>query len=148
VEVLETHIDDWNPEIWPHVSERLMNAGALDVSLTPIQMKKGRPGFRLKVLCEPALSPGLKHVIFSETTAIGLRFHRQQRMTLPRRKIYLQTPWGPVEAKETQTPSGPVITAEYEACRLLAITKNISLRSVYDACAQAGATRDNARKHD
>ncbi|HEB69044.1 MAG TPA: nickel pincer cofactor biosynthesis protein LarC [Desulfobulbus sp.] len=148
VEVLETHIDDWNPETWPHVSRQLMIAGALDVSLTPIQMKKGRPGFRLKVLCEPALSLELKQVIFSETTAIGLRFHRQQRMTLPRRKIYLKTPWGEVEAKEIQTPAGPLITPEYESCSALAISKKIPLRSIYDACVQAGATRDNARKHD
>ncbi len=148
VEVLETHIDDWNPEIWPHVSERLMNAGALDVSLTPIQMKKGRPGFRLKVLCEPALSLELKHVIFSETTAIGLRFHRQQRMTLPRRKTHIETPWGPVEAKETQTPTGPVITPEYEACRQLAKQKKIPLRTVYAACAQADGTKGSSRKYN
>jgi len=148
VEVLETHIDDWNPEIWPHVSRQLMSAGALDVSLTPIQMKKGRPGFRLTVLCEPARSLELKNIIFSETTAIGLRFHRQQRMTLPRRNIYLETPWGQVEAKEVQTPAGPVITPEYESCSELAILKKIPLRSVYDACVQAGATKDNSRKHD
>lgn len=148
VEVLETHIDDWNPEIWPHVSERLMNAGALDVSLTPIQMKKGRPGFRLKVLCEPALSLELKHVIFSETTAIGLRFHRQQRMTLPRRTVNLETPWGKIAAKETLTSAGPVITPEYEACRKLTEEHNISLQSVYRACARAGTTEDNSRNPD
>lgn len=148
VEVLETHLDDWSPETWPHVSARLMEAGALDVSLTPIQMKKGRPGFRLTVLCEPAQSLALKNLIFTETTAIGLRFHRQQRMTLPRKTVCLETPWGPVQAKEIRTPAGPVITPEYEACRQVAREQNIPLRSVYGACAQAAETKDTPRQHD
>lgn len=132
VEVLETHLDDWSPEVWPHVSERLMEEGALDVSLIPIQMKKGRPGFLLKVLCEPAVSLQLKHLIFKETTAIGLRFHREQRLTLPRSRVTVQTPWGLVEGKEIETPDGQVITPEYESCRRLAGSKNIPLKMVYN----------------
>ncbi len=131
VEVLETHLDDWSPETWPHVSEQLMAAGALDVSLTPIHMKKGRPGFVLKVICEPAFSLQLKNLIFSETTAIGLRFHRQLRQTLPRRAIAVETPWGMIEGKEIETPTGTVITPEYEACRKLAKEKKISLKTIY-----------------
>ncbi len=148
VDVLETHLDDWSPETWPHVSAQLMAAGALDVSLTPIQMKKGRPGFLLKVLCEPAQSFQLKNLIFTETTAIGLRFHRQQRMTLPRRTIDLKTSWGTVAAKEIQTQAGPVITPEYEACRQLAKKKNIPLQTVYAACARAAGTDDGPRRHN
>ena len=127
IEILETHLDDWNPEIWPHVSEQLMAAGALDVSLTPIQMKKGRPGYLLKVICEPAGSLALKTCILSETTAIGLRFHRQQRMTLPRKRVTVKIPWGMVEGKEIQTPTGTVITPEYESCRKMAKEKKNSI---------------------
>jgi uncharacterized protein (TIGR00299 family) protein len=131
VEILETHLDDWNPETWPHVSKRLMTAGALDVSLTPIQMKKGRPGFELKVICESARALALKQIILTETSAIGLRFHRQQRMTLPRKKVEIKTPWGMVEGKEIKTPGGTVVTPEYESCRALAIQKKIPLQRIY-----------------
>lgn len=133
VEVIETHLDDWNPEIWPHVSEQLLESGALDVSLVPIQMKKGRPGFLLKVICSPEHSHLLKKAIFRETTAIGLRFHRQQRMTLPRKAVMVNTPWGTVTAKAIETAGGTVITPEYEPCRRLAKEKNISIQDIYRA---------------
>ena len=131
VEILETHLDDWNPETWPHVSEQLMVAGALDVSLTPIQMKKGRPGFALKVISAPGNALQLKQIILTETSAIGLRFHSQQRMTLPRQKITMKTPLGLIEGKEIITPDGPVITPEYESCRRLAQRLNLPISHIY-----------------
>ncbi len=133
VEVIETHLDDWNPEAWPHVSEQLLESGALDVSLVPIQMKKGRPGFLLRVICSPEYSHPLKKVIFRETTAIGLRFHCQQRMTLPRKAVTVDTPWGEVAAKAIETAEGEVITPEYEACRKLAKEKNVPFQNIYRA---------------
>jgi len=131
VEILETHLDDWNMETWPHVSKRLMTAGALDVSLTPMQMKKGRPGFELKVISTPADTLILKEIILTETSAIGLRFHRQQRMTLPRKKIKIKTAWGMIEGKKIKTPGGSMITPEYESCRVLAEKRNIPLQRIY-----------------
>ncbi|HHB75054.1 MAG TPA: nickel pincer cofactor biosynthesis protein LarC [Desulfobulbus sp.] len=131
VEIMETHLDDWNPETWPHVSKRLMTAGALDVSLTPIQMKKGRPGFALKVISTPVDALKLKQIILTETSAIGLRFHRQQRTTLPRKKITVQTPLGLIEGKEIITPDGPVRTPEYENCRRLAQRLNLPISHIY-----------------
>ncbi len=131
VEVMETHLDDWNPEVWPHVAERLMAAGALDVSLVPMQMKKGRPGFLLRVICDPAHSIGLREIVFTETSAIGLRFHRMQRMTLPRGEVRVETPWGSVRAKRIDTPAGPVLTPEYEDCRQLARQHGIPLARIY-----------------
>jgi hypothetical protein len=133
VEVIETHLDDWNSEIWPHVSERLLKSGALDVSLVPIQMKKGRPGFLLRVICSIEHSHLLKKIIFRETTAIGLRFHRQHRLTLPRKAVMVNTPWGTVAAKAVETAEGKIITPEYEACRKMANEKNISIQSIYRA---------------
>ncbi len=131
VEVMETHLDDWNPEVWPHVAERLMAAGALDVSLVPMQMKKGRPGFLLRVISDPAHTIGLREIVFTETSAIGLRFHRMQRMTLPRREVRVETPWGSVRAKRIDTPAGPVVTPEYEDCRQLARQHGIPLARIY-----------------
>jgi uncharacterized protein (TIGR00299 family) protein len=136
VEVIETHLDDWNPEYWPYVSGRLMRAGALDVSLVPIQMKKGRPGFLLRLLADPACAAHLKELVLSETTAIGLRFHTVQRMTLPRIIIELETPWGKVHAKKVDTPEGGRITPEYEDCARLAEEHNIPLQKIYAAVAK------------
>ena len=133
VEVIETHLDDWNPEFWPHVSERLMTAGALDVCLIPIQMKKGRPGFLLRVIAEPATRQPLTTLLFSETSAIGLRWRREQRMTLPRESVTVPTPWGDLAAKKITTPNGEVITPEYEACRKIAAAHQVPLQTVYAA---------------
>ncbi len=136
VEVIETHLDDWNPELWPHVAAKLMEEGALDISLTPMQMKKGRPGFLLCLLADPAHAMHLKNIILSETSAIGLRFHTVQRMTLPRTIIELTTPWGTVRAKKVRSSRGIRITPEYEDCVKLAEHHNIPLQTMYTAIAQ------------
>ncbi len=131
VEILETNLDDWNPEGFPHICERLLQEGALDVNLTPIQVKKGRPGFKLQVICNPATSLSLKQIILSETTAIGLRFRKEHRLTLPRETVEVQTPWGAVMAKKVTTPQGPVIYPEYEECRRIAKLHDVPLQAVY-----------------
>jgi hypothetical protein len=133
VEVIETHLDDWNPEFWPHVSQRLMGAGALDVCLIPIQMKKGRPGFLLRVIAEPTDRQAVTTLLFKETSAIGLRLRREQRITLPREIITVTTPWGPVTAKKITTPDGVMVTPEFEACRAVADAHQVPLQSVYAA---------------
>jgi len=138
VEILETHLDDWNPEFWPHLSALLMESGALDVSLTPIQMKKGRPGFRLSVICEPHLALSCKELLLAETSAIGLRFQRQQRLTLPRRQVMVESPWGPVPVKEISALNGGHhCTPEYEACREVAARVGLPLQEVYAAVLSA-----------
>jgi uncharacterized protein (TIGR00299 family) protein len=131
VEVIETALDDWNPETWPHVADQLFHSGALDVILIPIHMKKGRPGFLLKTICEPSHTHVLKQVILSETSSIGLRFHTEQRMTLPRELVTVQTKFGPVQAKKIATPSGTVITPEFEECRRVALEMKIPIKDVY-----------------
>lgn len=136
VEVIETHLDDWNAELWPHVSDRLMAAGALDVGLIPMHMKKGRPGFLLRVIVDAAHRQAVTTVLFNETSAIGLRIRKEQRMTLPREIITVATPWGDIPAKKITTPSGVVITPEYEACRTVALAREIPLQAVYAAIRQ------------
>ena len=135
VAVIETHLDDWNPELWPHVSQQLMDAGALDLSLTPMLMKKGRPGFLLRVIVDRAHAQALKAMILTETSSIGLRFHVMERMTLPREIIKLTTPWGPVQAKKVVVGGRNRITPEYEDCRRLAKEQNIPLQEIYTAVA-------------
>lgn len=140
VEVLETNIDDWSPEGYPFLCEQLFSAGALDVSLTPIQMKKGRPGFKLEVICPPHHSMQLRRIIFSETSAIGLRHRRQQRQTLPRQRVEVATPWGVLTAKQVRTPEGVKICPEYEECCRIARKNSVSLHSVYEAVKQQGSS--------
>lgn len=133
VEVIETNLDDWNSEGFPHLCELLFDAGALDVSLSPLIMKKGRPGQLLRIIVPPLHALALKEIILSETTAIGLRFHREGRMTLAREATIVNTPWGKIMAKKVQTPRGAVIYPEYEACRKVALEQNIPLSHVYSA---------------
>ncbi|MBU1233459.1 MAG: nickel pincer cofactor biosynthesis protein LarC [Proteobacteria bacterium] len=138
VEVIETHLDDWNSEGFPYLSDLLFSQGALDVSLSPLIMKKGRPGQLLRVIADPAHTLELKQTILSETTAIGLRFRREERMTLAREAVMISTPWGEISAKKVETPKGTVIYPEYEACRKVAEKNKIPLSRVYQAvsCSQ------------
>jgi len=131
VEVIETNLDDVSPEILSYLSELLFDQGALDVSFTPIQMKKGRPGFTVQVISSQPFSHQLKQTIFSQTTAIGLRSRKEERTTLSRTKILVKTPWGDVDAKQVQTPDGIVIYPEFEACRKIAKEKGIPLQRIY-----------------
>lgn len=131
VEVIETNLDDWSPEGFPYLCELLFDKGALDVSLCPIHMKKGRPGFSLQIISPPAAAHLLKDIILSETTAIGLRFRNESRRTLQREKIAVMTQWGNIAAKKVQTPSATVIYPEYEACRKIALEFKVPLQEVY-----------------
>lgn len=142
VEVLETHLDDWSPEGWPYLSSQLMEAGALDVCLIPMQMKKGRPGFLLRIIGETAYRPALSDLIFRETSAIGMRLHCEQRLTLPRKMITISTCWGDLPAKEICTPDGNFVTPEYEACRKVALTHQVPLQAVYAAVYRAAARQE------
>ena len=132
VDVIETNLDDWSPEGFPYLFERLFEQGALDVTLTSIQMKKGRPGFMLQVISSPAHAHQLKEIILSETTAIGLRFRKESRMTLQREKVTVTTVWGDITAKKVQTPTGQVIYPEYEECRKIACQHKVPLTEVYN----------------
>ncbi len=136
VEIIETHLDDWNSEGFPYLCELLFKQGALDVSLTPMIMKKGRPGQQLRVICHQAHGLQLKQTILSETTAIGLRFRTEARLTLEREQVTVNTQWGKVAAKKVQTPAGPVIYPEYEACREIAESVHVPLQQVYRAVVQ------------
>lgn len=130
---LETNIDDMNPELYGYVLDKLFALGALDVCLTPVQMKKNRPGVVLNVLIEPALESGVLELIFKETTSLGVRIQEVRRAELSRRIETIQTPYGPCQVKCVLLPDGERrVIPEYEACRRIAEDFRMPIRKVYD----------------
>jgi uncharacterized protein (TIGR00299 family) protein len=131
--VIETNIDDMNPEFYDYVVERLFAAGARDVSLSPIQMKKNRPGTLLRSICEPALRDTLAEIIFQETTTIGLRYYPVKRVTLKRAAARVKTKFGTIKVKVIAALDGTRrATPEYEDLKRIAAAKNIPLKVLYD----------------
>jgi len=132
--MLETNIDDLNPEMYEYVMERLFAAGARDVFLSTIHMKKNRPGILLQVLCEPVDRERLSTIIFTETSTLGLRSYAVARVALRRESTNITTSYGPVRVKLAHGPDGRVNAApEYEDCKRLAQEKNVPLKVVYEA---------------
>jgi hypothetical protein len=131
---IEANLDDLSPEITGVTVERLLAAGALDVWLTPIQMKKSRPGVLLSVLCEEADVSRLSDLLFTETSTFGVRIERLIRLKLERRFREVQTPFGPVTVKEGLR-RGEVIqhAPEFESCRQAAERAGVAVRVVYEA---------------
>lgn len=130
--VAQTNLDDMNPEILPYLMDRLLQAGALDVWLTSIQMKKGRPGVQLSLLARPGLVNTLVDIVLAESTTLGVRAYPVQRRALARRAETIQTPWGRVQVKAVQRGDKTELIPEYEACRRLAEKTGRPLQEVYD----------------
>jgi uncharacterized protein (TIGR00299 family) protein len=132
--MLETNIDNLNPEFYEHVMGRLFVAGALDVFLSPIQMKKNRPATLLHALCRPAQAEALAGILYAETSTLGIRQQTLIRHALPRWSETVHTPFGPVQVKFARWGEGQVKFApEYEDCLRLAIEHGVPLREVYRA---------------
>ena len=131
--LIETNIDDMNPEFYNYVFERLLALGALDVWMTPVQMKKMRPAVTLSVLIDPGLQDAATELLFKETTTIGLRIREVDRIELPRETRTVSTPFGPCVVKWVMLPGGEErLIPEYEECRRIAREKEIPLRRVYE----------------
>lgn len=131
VTVLETTIDDLNPQVIGYVTERLLAEGALDVFVVPVQMKKNRPGSLLTVLCDKDTTQAMREILFHETSTIGIRTRRERRDCLEREIIPVSTPWGVVRVKESRW-NGTVTTfaPEYEDCRAIAQANSVPLKQV------------------
>ena len=131
--LMETNIDNMNPEILGYILERLLEIGALDVFMTPIFMKKNRPGTLLSILITPDKLDEAISVVFAETTSMGVRFQRLERRKLPRELILVETSFGPVRVKVSNAGMEKrILSPEYEDCREIAIRKAIPLRKVYE----------------
>ncbi|RJP87089.1 MAG: nickel pincer cofactor biosynthesis protein LarC [Desulfobacteraceae bacterium] len=137
VTIIETSIDDMNPEIYGYLMERLFAGDALDVNLIPVFMKKNRPGTLLQVLCHQQAREALIRIILTETTTLGVRYYTVERRLLAREAVTLETGYGPVKAKKVKTPDGAFrVVPEYEACREIAQKNNIPIRVVYEKIVQ------------
>jgi uncharacterized protein (TIGR00299 family) protein len=138
VEVLEANIDDMNPEFYGHVIQRLLDAGALDVYLTPVYMKKNRPGVVLSVSCLAEDSERLAALVFAETTTIGIRRVKTERWALAREYATVQTPYGEVGVKIARLGGQVVnVSLEYEDCRRLALEHGVALKEIHAAATVA-----------
>lgn len=131
--LLETSIDDMNPELYGHLMEQLLAGGALDVNVLPAQMKKNRPGQLLRVLVSEGLRESILQILFSETTSLGVRIQEVERHSLPRHTIRVQTPFGHLPVKVATNPKGePTLAPEYDACQRAARRHKVPLRRVYE----------------
>ena len=132
--VINSNIDDSSGEDLGYVLEKLMDAGALDVSYAPIFMKKNRPAYRLEVICRAEIREKLSEIIFDETTTIGVRYYLVQREELARVRTLVDTELGQIEAKQVSTTSGHTYTyPEYESMKSIASELGISMKSVRTA---------------
>jgi len=131
--VIKTNVDDMNPEISGFVMDLLLEKGALDVSFTPIFMKKNRPGILLEVICWPRDFDIMSGLILTQTTSIGVRYHTCERIVLEREIVTKDTSLGPVQVKRITDLENQVrYMPEYEACKEVSLKENIPLRDVYD----------------
>lgn len=127
VSVLEANIDDSNPQVLAYASERLMESGALDVTLQPIVMKKGRPGTLLRALARPEDRERMASLIFQETSTFGLRIYSAERRVQCRRWTEVSTPYGKIRVKIS---GDGAYAPEYEDCRKLALECGAPLKQV------------------
>jgi uncharacterized protein (TIGR00299 family) protein len=132
--LLETNLDDMNPELQPALLNALFAAGALDAWLTPIIMKKGRPALLITALAPPDRTEAVAEAVLRHSTSFGLRLSRCERRCLEREMRQVETPWGPVAVK-VGFLGGRVITAspEYEDCARLAEQQGVPVRRIYAA---------------
>lgn len=149
ITVLEANIDDQSPEQHGHVMERLLEAGALDVTLTPTQMKKNRPGVVLSVLAKPKDADAMRSLILTETTSLGVREQEMRRRTLSRDTIEVVTQFGKARVKVGHLPGGAHKYApEFEDCRALAHKTGAPLREIYVAAETAARiVHEGSHKH-
>ncbi len=131
VVIVETNIDDMNPEIFPYVIERLLESGGLDAYIIPIIMKKGRSGILLSVLVSRSKLDTILQVVFSQTTTIGVRIQPAERRKLSRSQEEIQTQFGKVTAKVVINNGIRRIVPEFEECNRIAKEKGLPLIQVY-----------------
>jgi uncharacterized protein (TIGR00299 family) protein len=133
VEVLETTIDDMNPQLYGHLTESLFESGAVEVFLTPVQMKKGRPGVLVTALCDPRRASAVIERLFGESSTIGVRVRREGRIELRRSVAEVETPLGRFRVKTITLPTGEERRVpEYDDLRRVAIATGRPLIEVME----------------
>jgi len=131
--LIETNIDDMNPEFFPAVEEKLLKAGALGVFRTPIQMKKGRGGFKLSIICERKDIDTFTDILFRETTTIGIRIHHIERKKLDRKIKKIKTKVGEAKVKLAYLEDELMnVAPEFDSCKKLAKKTGMPVKEIYD----------------
>ncbi len=138
---IETNLDDVSPQVLGAVMQQILAAGALDVWFTPVQMKKSRPGTMLSALCDEGAVEKIADIIFTETTAFGVRMEKIARLKLTRKFETVKTAHGEVTVKLGFKGDHLLqIAPEFESCRAVAERVGVPLREVHLAALQAGRT--------
>ncbi|MDA8077781.1 MAG: nickel pincer cofactor biosynthesis protein LarC [Nitrospiraceae bacterium] len=142
VTIIETNIDDMNPQVYEYLSSLLFEAGARDVSLTPVMMKKMRPAVMLSVICGQEKRDDLIDLILRETTSIGVRYYEARRAMMSRVVRKVDTRYGRVRVKiSSHARAGEKFTPEYEDCKAIALKKGVSLLRVMEEAKRAAAEK-------
>ena len=140
VVTLDAHLDDLVPEHFDYLMEQLFDAGALDVAIQPLQMKKNRPGFALRVIARPADRLPIARRLFADSTSIGVRMTESDRLVLPRRSQTVDTPYGRIRVKVvTDLDGASDVSPEYDDCKKAAKRHGARLRDVVDAARAAAS---------
>jgi uncharacterized protein (TIGR00299 family) protein len=138
VTVLETALDDLSPQVLAHVAETALAMGALDVMLTPVVMKKGRPGTLLTVLCHESERAALEQLILRETSTLGIRIRQDRRLTLERRHATVSTAYGDIRIKIGSRDGDDLnLAPEFEDCRAQALVHHVPVKQVQQAALAA-----------
>ena len=144
VNVIETNIDDMNPEYYSHLIEKLLAQGALDAFIANIQMKNSRPAIKVSVISTPENTDKLAEIIFNETTTFGVRIFEAERKKLFAEKKQVKTKYGAVSVKMGSTNRGiKTISPEYRDCKKLADENNVPLKEIYDLAKSAAKSSEN-----
>jgi pyridinium-3,5-bisthiocarboxylic acid mononucleotide nickel chelatase len=149
VAVLETSIDDMNPQLYEYIIGKILGLGALDIFLTPVQMKKNRPGTLITVICQTGEIARFSDFLLRETTTIGLRWRVDQRLKARRRMQEVQTRFGPIRIKIASIGGRIVnVSPEYEDCKRLAQEKGIPLKDIMEEARLAASQVEIPRWSD
>jgi hypothetical protein len=142
VGIVTSTLDDMNPQVYGYLMEQLFAKGALEVYYNPVMMKKNRPGVEVTLIAEEHDIYDLANLLMTNTTTLGVRVHREERLELPRRKDAVETPYGTIEVKVATRPDGrEVASPEYESCKRAAAGAGVALLDVYEAVRKAWETR-------
>jgi len=137
--VIETNIDDMNPQVYEYLMDRLFDAGALDVYITPVVMKKSRPAQMLSVVADAERLNSIREIIFRETTTIGIRVRKMSRFVLERNLREVKLPYGTVRVKISGSSNGVRnVVPEYEDCKALAMKTGLPLRDIIEVARRLG----------
>lgn len=130
--MIETNIDDMNPEFYPYILEKLFSKNISDAYITPVIMKKGRPGVLLSVLCAKSQTDEIINLIYKETTTLGVRVYKTERKKLERELLEIDTSFGKVKAKKVFYEKEFKIKPEYEECKRIAESTGLPIKEIYN----------------